>query len=92
MPFKSEKQKQWLMINKPEIYQKWKKKYGATPVRVTKIDLKEKSRITFRIVEDENDNPEEVTMVGGTEGPDTPQEQKEVLPQAQTQELPRKCR
>ena len=27
-------------------------------------------------------------MVGGTESPNTSQEQKEVLPQAQTQELP----
>lgn len=55
---------------------------------VTKIDLKEKIESPLELVEDENDNPEEVTMVGGTEGPDTPQEQKEVLPQAQTQDYP----
>ena len=55
---------------------------------VTKIDLKEKVESPLELVEDENDNPEEVTMVGGTEGPDTPQEQKEVLPQAQTQDYP----
>ena len=55
---------------------------------VTKIDLKEKVESPLELVEDENDNPEEVTMVGGTESPDTPQEQKEVLPQAQTQDYP----
>ncbi len=55
---------------------------------VTKIDLKEKVESPLELVKDENDNPEEVTMVGGTEGPDTPQEQKEVLPQAQTQDYP----
>jgi len=42
MPFKSEKQKQWLMINKPEIYQKWKKKYGTTPVKLLKLISKKK--------------------------------------------------
>jgi len=29
MPFKSEKQKKYLAINKPKIYKRWKKKYGA---------------------------------------------------------------
>lgn len=29
MPFKSEKQKQFLAINKPEVYRRWKKKYGT---------------------------------------------------------------
>ncbi len=42
----------------------------------------------IELVEDEDNNNEEVTMVGGTESPDTSQEQKEVLPQAKTQELP----
>lgn len=28
MPFKSKKQRKYLQINKPEIYKKWKKKYG----------------------------------------------------------------
>jgi len=28
MPFKSLKQKKWMAINKPELYRKWKKKYG----------------------------------------------------------------
>ena len=53
---------------------------------VTKIDLKEKVESPLELVEDENDNSEEITMVGGTESPNTSQEQKEVLPQAQTQD------
>jgi len=32
MPFKSKKQKKWMAINKPEIYKKWKKKYGGKVV------------------------------------------------------------
>lgn len=55
---------------------------------ITKVDLKEKVESPLELVEDENDNSEEVTMVGGTESPDTSQEQKEVLPQAQTQDYP----
>jgi hypothetical protein len=55
---------------------------------VTKIDLKEKVESPLELVEDENDNSEEITMVGGTESPNTSQEQKEVLPQAQTQDYP----
>ena len=55
---------------------------------VTKVDLKEKVESPLELVEDESSNPEEITMVGGTESPDTSQEQKEVLPQAQTQDYP----
>ena len=55
---------------------------------VTKVDLKEKVESPLELVKDEDDNPEEITMVGGTETPDTSQEQKEVLPQAQTQDYP----
>ena len=42
----------------------------------------------IELVEDEDNNNEEVTMVGGTESPDTSQKQEKVLPQAETQELP----
>lgn len=28
MPFKSRKQRDYLKINKPEVYRKWKRKYG----------------------------------------------------------------
>ena len=55
---------------------------------ITKVDLKEKVESPLELVEDEDNNPEEVTMVGGTESPNTSQEQKEVLPQAQTQDYP----
>ena len=55
---------------------------------VTKIDLKEKVESPLELVEDENDNSEEITMVGGTESSNASQEQKEVLPQAQTQDYP----
>ena len=27
-PFRSEKQLAWLRLNKPDIYERWKKKYG----------------------------------------------------------------
>ena len=55
---------------------------------ITKVDLKEEVESPLELVEDEDNNSEEVTMVGGTESPDTSQEQKEVLPQAQTQDYP----
>jgi hypothetical protein len=55
---------------------------------ITKVDLKEKVESPLELVKDEDDNPEEITMVGGTESPDTSQEQKEVLPQAKTQDYP----
>ena len=42
----------------------------------------------IELVEDEDNNNEEVTMVGGTESPDASQKQEKVLPQAETQELP----
>jgi hypothetical protein len=55
---------------------------------VIKVDLKKEVESPLELVEDENSNPEEITMVGGTESPDASQEQKEVLPQAQTQDYP----
>ena len=56
---------------------------------ITKVQINsEEVDSPLELVEDENDNAEEITMVGGTESPNTSQEQKEVLPQAQTQELP----
>ena len=54
-------------------------------VRATEEEVVESP---IELVEDESNNNEEVTMVGGTESPNTSQEQKEVLPQAETQELP----
>ena len=56
---------------------------------ITKVEIKnEEVASPLELVEDEDDNSEEITMVGGTESPNTSQEQKEVLPQAQTQDYP----
>ena len=55
-------------------------------VRATEEEVAAESPI--ELVEDEDNNNEEVTMVGGTESPDTSQKQEKVLPQAETQELP----
>jgi hypothetical protein len=33
MPFKSAKQRTYMLINKPKTYKKWKKKYGSKVVR-----------------------------------------------------------
>ena len=38
MPFKSQRQEDFLKINKPKIYKKWKKKYGG------KVTPKKKSK------------------------------------------------
>jgi hypothetical protein len=59
------------------------------PGEIPKVEIKsEELESPLQIIEDEDDNAEEITMVGGTESPNASQEQKEVLPQAQTQELP----
>lgn len=59
------------------------------PGEIPKVEIKsEELESPLQIIEDEDDNTEEITMVGGTESPNASQEQKEVLPQAQTQELP----
>ena len=56
---------------------------------ITKVQIKsEEVDSPLELIEDENDNADEVTMVGGTESPTTSQEQKEVLPQTQTQDVP----
>ena len=67
---------------------KVEKKVRDDSGEITKVDLKEKVESPLELVEDEDSDSEEVTMVGGTESPDTSQEQKEVLPQAQTQDYP----
>ena len=56
---------------------------------ITKVQIKsEEVDSPLELIEDENDNADEVTMVGGTESPTTSQEQKEVPPQTQTQDVP----
>jgi len=67
---------------------KVEKKVRDDSGEITKVDLKEEIESPLELVEDEDNNSEEVTMVGGTESPNTSQEQKEVLPQAQTQDYP----
>ena len=36
MPFKSQRQEDFLKINKPKIYKKWKKKYGTKTTKKKK--------------------------------------------------------
>jgi len=56
---------------------------------ITKVEIKsEEVESPLELVEDESDNAEEITMVGGTESPNTSQEQKEVLPQTEAQNVP----
>ena len=56
---------------------------------ITKVEIKsEEVASPLELVEDEDDNSEEITMVGGTESPNTSQEQKEVLPQTEAQNVP----
>ena len=56
---------------------------------ITKVQIKsEEVESPLELIEDENSEPEEVRMVGGTEDTDTTPEQKEALPQAETQVLP----
>ena len=55
---------------------------------VIKVDLKEEVESPLELVEDENSNSEEITMVGGTESPDASQEQKEVLPKTKASSVP----
>ena len=55
---------------------------------VIKVDLKEEVESPLELVEDENSNSEEITMVGGTESPDASQEQKEVLPKTEASSVP----
>jgi len=56
---------------------------------ITKIEIKsEEVESPLELIEDEDNSSEEITMVGGTENATTSQEQKEVLPQAETQDVP----
>ena len=56
---------------------------------VTKVNLQEeKVESPLELVEDEDNNSEEITMVGGTESPNTSQEQEKVLPQTEASNVP----
>lgn len=55
---------------------------------VIKVDLKEEVESPLELIEDEDSNSEEITMVGGTESPDASQKQKEVLPKTEASSVP----
>jgi hypothetical protein len=56
---------------------------------ITKVEIKsEEVASPLELVEDEDNNPEEITMVGGTESPNTSQEQEKVLPQTEASNVP----
>ena len=67
---------------------KVEKEVREQPSVDAKIDLSEVGESPLELIEDENSEPEEVRMVGGTEITDSTPEQKEVLPQAEAQVLP----
>lgn len=50
MPFKSKEQRTWMRINKPEMYKKWKKKYGTEIKKKKKRGLASASLQTKRRV------------------------------------------
>ena len=56
-------------------------------VQIPSEEVKE-NESPLQLIEDEEDNSDEPRMVGGTENTVTTQEQKEVLPQTQAQEVP----
>jgi hypothetical protein len=59
----------------------------AIKVQIPSEEVKE-NESPLQLIEDEEDNSDEPRMVGGTENTVTTQEQKEVLPQTQAQEVP----
>jgi len=59
----------------------------AIKVQIPSEEVKE-NESPLRLIKDEEDNSDEPRMVGGTENTVTTQEQKEVLPQTQAQEVP----
>ena len=56
---------------------------------ITKVEIKnEEVASPLELVEDEDNNSEEITMVGGTESPNTSQKQEKVLPQTEASNVP----
>jgi len=59
------------------------------PGEIPKVEIKsEELESPLQIIEDEDNNSEEITMVGGTESPNTSQEQEKVLPQTEASNVP----
>jgi len=63
------------------------------PGEIPKVEIKsEELESPLQIIEDEDDNTEEITMVGGTESPNTSQEQKKSTTASSNTRVTRKRR
>ena len=71
----------------PKVEEQVRESNEVIKVQVPSEEVKE-DESPLQLIEDEKDNSDEPRMVGGTENTVTTQEQKEVLPQTQAQEVP----
>ena len=71
----------------PKVEEQVWKSNEVIKVQIPAEEVKE-NESPLQLIEDEEDNSDEPRMVGGTENTVTTQEQKEVLPQTQAQEVP----
>ena len=71
----------------PKVEEQVWKSNEVIKVQIPAEEVKE-NESPLQLIEDEEDNSDEPRMVGGTENTVTTQEQKEVLPQTQAQEIP----
>ena len=71
----------------PKVEEQVRESNEVIKVQIPSEEVKE-NESPLQLIEDEKDNSDEPRMVGGTENTVTTQEQKEVLPQTQAQEVP----
>ena len=71
----------------PKVEEQVRESNEVIKVQIPSEEVKE-NESPLQLIEDEEDNSDEPRMVGGTENTVTTQEQKEVLPQTQAQEVP----
>ena len=71
----------------PKVEEQVRESNEIIKVQIPSEEVKE-NESPLQLIEDEKDNSDEPRMVGGTENTVTTQEQKEVLPQTQAQEIP----
>jgi hypothetical protein len=71
----------------PKVEEQVRESNEVIKVQVPSEEVKE-DKSPLQLIEDEEDNSDEPRVVGGTENTVTTQEQKEVLPQTQAQEVP----
>ena len=71
----------------PKVEEQVRESNAVIKVQIPSEEVKE-NESPLQLIEDEEDNSDEPRMVGGTENTVTTQEQKEVLPQTQAQEVP----